>query len=159
MTTEALAATAVRSEEGEARWWLGQLAVIKATAADTGGQFTIVEVTSPPGYEAPPHVHYNEEEAFWILEGDLTLYIGDDEIEARAGDFALGPRNIPHRYTVGPAGARLLFIVTPGGFEELVRDMSEPAPSRTLPPPPEGPPNLEWVKSVARRHNCELLIG
>lgn len=159
MTTEALAALAVSSEEGEARWWLGQLAVIKATARDTGGQMSIVEVTCPPGYEAPPHVHFREEEAFWILEGDVTLYVGDDEIEAHAGDFALGPRNIPHRYTVGPAGVRMLFIVTPGGFDELVRDMSEPASSRTLPPPPEGPPDLEWVKAVARRHNCELLIG
>ena len=61
---------AVRSDEGEARWWFGSLAVIKATAADTGGQFTIVEVTEPPGAEAPLHVHHREDEAFWILEGE-----------------------------------------------------------------------------------------
>ena len=51
---------AVRSSEGEARWWVGALAVIKATAADTGGQVTIVEVTEPPGGEAPLHVHHRE---------------------------------------------------------------------------------------------------
>src|ERR1700737_1561286 len=132
---ETLSATAVRSGEGEARWWLGQLAEIKATAADTGGQFTIVEVTCAPGLEAPLHVHHREDEAFWILEGDVTLYVGDETIEASAGDYAFGPRDIPHRYTVAEAGCRMLFICTPGGFEDLVTDMSEPAATRTLPPP------------------------
>jgi hypothetical protein len=51
---------AVRSGDGEARWWLGALAVIKATAADTRGHLTIVEVTDPPGVEAPLHVHHKE---------------------------------------------------------------------------------------------------
>jgi quercetin dioxygenase-like cupin family protein len=157
-TTLARDASAVKSSEGEARWWLGQLAEIKATAADTAGQFTIVQVTSPPGMEAPLHVHHREDEAFWMLDGEATLYVGDATIEMSAGDYAFGPREIPHRYTVGEAGCRMLFICTPGGFEELVRDMSEPAASRALPPPPEQPPDLEWVAQVARRHHCELLV-
>ena len=56
-----MAPVAVAREEGEARWWFQCLAVIKATAADTGGQMTIVEVTEPPGAEAPPHVHHREQ--------------------------------------------------------------------------------------------------
>lgn len=156
--SEALAATAVPSGEGEARWWLGQLAEIKATAFDTGGQFTIVEVTCPPGFEAPLHVHHREDEAFWILDGDVTLYVGDATIEASAGDYAFGPRDIPHRYTVGEAGCRMLFICTPGGFEDLVRDMSEPAATRTLPPPAPQPPDIEWVKAIANKHGCDLQV-
>ena len=70
-------AFAVRSGEGEARWWLGALAVIKATAADTGGQLTVLEVTDPPGVEAPFHVHHKEDEAFWVLEGDVTFEVGE----------------------------------------------------------------------------------
>lgn len=66
-----LAPVAVPGGEGEARWWFGALAVIKATSADTGGQMTIVEVTEAPGAEAPLHVHHREDEAFWILEGDV----------------------------------------------------------------------------------------
>ncbi len=158
MTTEGLAAVAIHRGEGEAFWWLGQLAEIKASAADTGGQSTIVEVTCAPGFEAPLHVHYREDEAFWILEGEVTLYVGEEAIEVRAGDYAFGPRNIPHRYTVGSTGCRMLFILTPGGFEALVRDMSEPAGERKLPPPPEQPPDLEWVRAIARRHNCDLLV-
>ena len=80
---------AVRGDEGEARWWFAALAVIKATAADTGGQMTIVDMTEPPGAQAPLHVHHREDEAFWILEGDVTIEVGDATIEASAGDYAL----------------------------------------------------------------------
>lgn len=149
------AVKAVARDEGEARWWFAALAVIKATAADTGGQLTIVEVTEPPGAEAPLHVHHREDEGFWILEGSVTLQVGDDTIEARAGDYAMGPRDIPHRYTVGPDGCRMLFICVPGGFEGLVRDMSVPAESRTLPPPSE--PDVAEVARIAQEYGCELL--
>jgi quercetin dioxygenase-like cupin family protein len=157
-TTQALAPHAVANDEGEARWWLGGLAVIKATGADTGGQFTIIDVTEPPGMEAPLHVHHREDEGFWILEGDVTLQVGDETIEASAGDYAFGPREIPHRYTVGDAGCRMLFICTPGdNFEHLVREMSEPAGSRTLPPPSDEEPDMERVAAVAQKYGAELL--
>jgi quercetin dioxygenase-like cupin family protein len=148
---------AVASGAGEARWWFAALAVIKATAADTAGQMTIVEVTEPPGAEAPLHVHHREDEAFWILEGEVTLEVGGTTIEARAGDYAWGPRDVPHRYTVGPNGCRMLFICVPGGFEDLVMAMSEPARARTLPPPPEGEPDWERMQAIAREHGCEVL--
>ena len=94
MTEQALQATAVRSDEGEARWWFAALAVIKATRADTGGQMTIVEMTEPPGSDTPLHVHHREDEAFWILEGGATFQVGDATIEASAGDYLFGPRDI-----------------------------------------------------------------
>ena len=148
---------ATQGGQGEARWWFAGLAEIKATAEDTGGLLTIVEVTEPPGAEAPLHVHHREDEAFWILEGSVTLYVGDAVIEASAGDYAFGPRDIPHRYTVGPEGCRMLFICTPGGFENLVREMSFPAGSRTLPPPSDEAPDFERVAAIARANGCELL--
>jgi quercetin dioxygenase-like cupin family protein len=140
-----------------ARWWLGNLAVIRATAAHTAGQFTVVDVTHPPGAQAPLHVHHREDESFLVLEGSVTLYVGEEVVEAGPGDFAFGPRDVPHRYTVGPDGCRMLFLCTPGGFEHLVTDMSEPATSLTL-PPAEGPPDFEMVARVARAHGCELLV-
>ena len=157
--TQAKDPVAVASGEGEARWWFGCLAVIKATAADTGGQMTIVEITEAPGAEAPLHVHHNEDEGFWVLDGDVTFVVGDTTIEAHAGDYAFGPRDIPHRYTVGEAGCRMLFIFTPGGFEDLLSEMSEPATSRTLPPPPEGPPDMDRAQAIANAHGAELLDG
>jgi len=151
-------AMATQAGQGEARWWFGGLAEIKATAEDTDGQLTIIEVTEPPGMEAPLHVHHREDEAFWILEGEATLYVGDETIEAKAGDFAWGPRDIPHRYTVGPNGCRMLFICTPAGFEDLVRDMSVPAETRTLPPASDEEPDMEMVAAVAQKYGAELLV-
>jgi quercetin dioxygenase-like cupin family protein len=155
--TQTLKPVAVAKDEGEARWWLGLLAVIKATAADTGGQMTIVEVTHPPGWAAPLHVHHREDEGFWLLEGNATFEVGDTTIEGHAGNYLFGPRDIPHRYTVGDAGCRMLYIMTPGGFEDLVIAMSEPAASRTLPPPFEEEPDWERIAAIARAYGAELL--
>jgi quercetin dioxygenase-like cupin family protein len=156
--TPALAPMAVRKGEGEARWWFGSLAEIKATAADTGGQMTIIEVTEPPGSEAPLHVHHRDDEGFWILEGDVTFEVGDKSIQASAGDYVFGPRDIPHRFTVGDAGCRMLFILVPGGIEEVIRATSEPAASRALPPPPEEEPDMDRLKEVVAAHGYELLV-
>ncbi len=87
---EMLNPVAVGKDEGEARWWFGSLAVIKATAVDTGGQMTIVEITNPPGFVAPLHVHHREDEGFWLLEGDATFEVGDTVIEA-SGRLPLRP--------------------------------------------------------------------
>ena len=152
-----LAPVAVGKDEGEARWWFGFLAVIKATAADTGGQMTILEITAPPG-EGPLHVHHREDEAFWILEGRATFKVGESVIEARAGDYVFGPRHIPHRFTVGPEGCRMLFIFTPGGFEDCLIEMSEPAASRTLPPPSDDEPDIERIQAIAAKYGGELLV-
>jgi mannose-6-phosphate isomerase-like protein (cupin superfamily) len=154
---ELLAPMATPSGEGDARWWLGALAEIKVTAEQTGGLLSILEINEPPNMAGPLHVHHREHEGFWILEGDATFEVGDVTIEASAGDFVFGPRDIPHRYTVGDAGCRMLYIMTPGGFENLVRDMSVPAESRTLPPPPEEEPDWERVAAVASANGCELL--
>jgi quercetin dioxygenase-like cupin family protein len=152
---------AVREDEGEARWWFGALAEIKATAADTGGQMSIVVVTEHAGAEAPLHVHHRDDEGFWILEGEVTFEVGGETIEASAGDYVFGPRDIPHRFTVGDRGCRMLFILVPGGIEGVIRATSDPAPSRTLPPPPEKEPTaeeIEGLKAAVKEHGYELLV-
>jgi quercetin dioxygenase-like cupin family protein len=157
----ALEPRAVRKEEGEARWWFGALAELKATAADTGGQMTIVEVTEHPGAEAPLHVHHRDDEGFWILEGEVTFEVGGETVEASAGDYVFGPRDVPHRFTVGDQGCRMLFILVPGGIEDVIRATSEPAASRTLPPPPEAEPTpeeIEALKAIVKKYGYELLV-
>ena len=148
--SQGLQPVAVGKDGGDARWWFGSLVVIKASAADTGGQMAIIEITEPPGAEAPMHVHHREDEGFWLLEGSATFEVGDTTIEAVAGDYLFGPRDIPHSYTVGDAGCRMLFIMIPGGIEEFIIETSEPAASRTLPPPLEEEP--DWESLAARAH-------
>lgn len=156
-TTQHLEPMATPRGGGEAWWWLGSLAEIKVTAEDTGGLLSVIEITEPPNAAAPLHVHQREDETFWILEGDVTFEVGDRTIEAHGGDVAFGPRGVPHRYTVGAAGCRMLYLMTPGGFENLIRGMSVPARSRTLPPESAEEPDWDRVASVAQANGCDLL--
>lgn len=150
---------AVSQDEGEARWWFGSLAVTKLAAAQTSGLMSIVEITEPPGAEAPLHVHHREDETFWVLEGGVTFEVGGTTFEASPGDMAFGPRDIPHRYMVGEAGCRMLFILTPGGFEDAIRDLSTPARSRTLPPTSEQPPDMQGLEARIASYGCEVVPG
>ena len=125
--TEPLDAIAVPRGEGEARWWFGQLAVIKATGEATGGAYTLVEITVAPGYRTPLHVHHREDEGFWVLDGHATFTVGEETIEAPAGTYLFGPRDVPHWWAAGPDGARVLYLFTPAGIEGLIEDMSVPA--------------------------------
>jgi mannose-6-phosphate isomerase-like protein (cupin superfamily) len=149
--------TTTAPDTARARWWFDALAVIKAGAADTGGRLAVIDITEPPNAEAPLHVHHREDEGFLILEGQVTLYVGDDVVDAGPGDFGWGPRGVPHRYVVGPDGCRMLFLCTPGGFENLVVEMSTPAESHTLPPAGGSEPDWVRVAEVAAANGCELL--
>jgi mannose-6-phosphate isomerase-like protein (cupin superfamily) len=142
---------------GQPRWFFGMLAEVKASAADTAGRYTLVEITAPPGLEAPLHVHYTEDEGFYVLEGSVTVFAGDEIVELASGAHAFGPRDVPHRFTVGPDGARMIWVLTPGGFENLIEDVSVPAATGTVPPPSVRPP--ENVAEILRRHGNELLAG
>src|SRR5450759_4964710 len=153
-----LDAVAVATGKGEARWWFGQLAEIKATAADTGGQFTLVEVTCPPGYQGIRHVHHKEDEAFWLLEGRMDLEVGGNHTEMHTGDYAFGPRDIPHNFSAGDQGCRVLFILTPGGFEKLVMATSEPAQARTVPPHSAEMPDFARLQELVARCGGEVLL-
>lgn len=161
MTTQdaiaAMSPFSVSSGGGEAHWWFASLAEVKATAAQTAGQLSILEITEPPNAFAPLHVHYNDDEAFYVLDGSVEVVVADTTLHLKSGDFAFAPRGIPHRYTVGSDGCRMLFILTPGGFEEIVRGMGVPATARTLAPPMQEEPDWARVAAVAQAHGCALL--
>jgi mannose-6-phosphate isomerase-like protein (cupin superfamily) len=161
MKASARAPVALKAGEGEARWFFGTLATIKLTAEQTRGEMTVLEVLAPAGLSAPLHVHYREDETFWILEGEVTFEVGDERIVAGPGDCVLGPSNIPHRFEIGDEPARMIWVLTPGGFDEFVMAASEPA-GEIAPPPPvpaeEMPALLERLAPIVRAHGNELLI-
>lgn len=65
------------------------LATIKVTAEQTGGQYALVEILAPDGYEGVLHVHHFEDEGFYILEGEMTFYVGDQTIMEHLGKQGL----------------------------------------------------------------------
>ena len=150
-------ATRPQSLTGRQYWFFGMLAEIKASAADTNGQYTLVEITAPAGLQTPLHVHYREDEGFYVLEGSVTIEVGEATVELGAGQHALGPRDIPHRFTVGPDGARMIWVLTPTGFEDFIDEVSVPAEAPTVPPAHVLPP--ENAAEIVLKHGMELLPG
>jgi len=140
---------------GDARWFFGQLAIIRATGVDTGGAYWLIEVHCPAGLEAPLHVHHAEDEGFLILDGELTFTVGDETVKACAGDFLLGPKDVPHSFRVDSDGARMLWVMTPAGFENLVAAASVPAERLTPPPASVAPP--ADAAEIVQRFGGELL--
>jgi mannose-6-phosphate isomerase-like protein (cupin superfamily) len=146
----------VTSETAEAVWFVGCLALIKATTESTGGALAMVELTHPADFATPPHIHHEEDEAFYILEGAMKGFCGVDEWRATAGDFVWLPRGVPHGYaTDGSEKLRTLAITVPTGFERFVRDAGEPAIERTLPPPSEL--DVPKLVAAAAKHGQEFI--
>ncbi len=151
---------ALGQDQGEAWWWFGLLATIKATGEQTSGRYTLVEILAPDGYEGVLHVHHFEDEGFYILEGEMTFYVGEQTIKAAPGSFLFGPKDVPHAFTVDSGPARLLFVLSPAGFEGLIREMGEPARSLSIPPQPEEPPDeaeMARLAAIGARYGGEIL--
>jgi mannose-6-phosphate isomerase-like protein (cupin superfamily) len=157
MTTQASTLPPSRSAGDRQYWFFGMLAEVKASTANTGGMYTLLEITAPPGLQTPLHVHYREDEGFYVLEGSVTIELGDQTVELGAGQHAFGPRDIPHRFTVGPDGAHMIWVLTPGGFDDFVDEVSVQAEAPTVPPATVMPP--EDAAEIVLRHGMELLEG
>ncbi len=140
--------------EGEGIWFLGTLMTIKAGGDQTRGAFTLLEQLAPAGFAPPPHIHRVEDEAFYVLEGELTVTCGDRTWSAAPGTFVLLPRDIPHTFAVSEAApARLLQITSPAQFERFAAEVGEPARGRTLPPPAE--PDMPKMLRLAAKFHVE----
>lgn len=141
--------------EGEGIWFLGTLMTIKAGGDQTHGAFTRLECLAPAGFAPPLHIHQAEEEAFYVLEGELTVTCGDRTWTAAPGAFVLLPRGIPHSFAVSDAGpAKLLQITSPAQFERFAAEVGEPAQERTLPPPAQ--PDVAKLLRLAGEYNIEI---
>jgi quercetin dioxygenase-like cupin family protein len=120
-------------------WFLGTLARIKLDGAQTGGRFALWEGDFPRGAAPPLHSH-PQDETFYVLEGEVTVWIDEEEPRlCRPGAAAFAPAGTPHAFRVESDTARMLFLSTPAGIEDYVRELGEPARWPWLQPPPDGP--------------------
>lgn len=92
----------------------------------SGGQMAILDMVLPKGAEPPLHVHQNEDEAFYLLEGELEVTIAGKSYLLKAGDSCFAPRNIPHHFRIQTDSVRMLNIMTPGGLWNYFTEFSEP---------------------------------
>ena len=116
-------------------WIGGSLVTVKPTIGD-GNTASAVEIWEREGSGPPQHVHSEHDEIWYVLEGRFTFLIGDNHVQATAGDVIVGPRRLPHTFRADSSDARLLDIHSPGGFEHFFVQAGRPASS--LVPPPKS---------------------
>jgi quercetin dioxygenase-like cupin family protein len=155
--THDVAPIALGPDAGEALWFLGSLVTLKASGHTTAGRVMVNESLSPRGAGSPLHVHHREDEWFYVIDGELTFWVGGQIIEAPAGSFVYGPRDVPHTFVVSSEQARFLLVTEPGDFSGFLRELSEPAQRLEIPPAPTEPPDIARMTAVAAEYGIEIL--
>jgi quercetin dioxygenase-like cupin family protein len=142
--------------EGQAMWGAdGASTLFKATGELTGDRLAIIEDKAPRGDGTPLHAHADDDESFYVLEGELSIAIGNDPpVAAPAGTFVHIPGGVPHAFRVTSETARYLIVTTPhhGRFYEA---MSTPATPTEMPEP--GPMDMEKIEAACEAYGVEIL--
>jgi quercetin dioxygenase-like cupin family protein len=133
----------------------GGVFTVKASAAETGGAFLLMEHRSVGGKSTPLHTH-PEDEAIYVLEGELLVHIDGEEHRVAQGGLFVAPRGVPHAMLVTSETAHLLALQTPGTGEAFYREASEPVDAST---DSSWPPDWERLRDVAGRSANIQLVG
>jgi quercetin dioxygenase-like cupin family protein len=147
----------IASGEGLANvWWKTGRMTVKTGGAETAGAFAQIEIDGPRGDATPRHLHHNEDETFYVFEGELTLLVGDDRVDLQAGDYCFAPRGIPHAHIVRSEQARFLTTISPAGIEELFVSCGVPV---TGDEPPTGVvmPPMDEMARLFGRYGCDIV--
>lgn len=128
----------VADENAQPFWFLGTIARIKFDGEQTGGRFALWEGELPHGAAPPLHSH-PQDETFYVLDGEVTVWIDDQPCTCRRGAVMFAAGGVPHTFRVESDTARMLFLSTPAGIEDFIRALAEPAQWPWLQAPPDGP--------------------
>ena len=153
-----VAVSIVRADgEGEhLRFFGGGVLTMKATAAETDGAFLLFEDLMSQGKTTPLHIHANEDEALYVLEGEILVHLDGEEHLVRRCGLAIAPRGVPHAFLVTSETARVLTLQTPGTAEAFYRGASEPAGADAE---PAGPVDFARVRESAERSGGMQVVG
>lgn len=139
----------------DALWFLNDLMMPLAGPADTDGVLALIDGYFPAGDATPFHIHHEDHEAWYVLEGEVTLHCGGDRRNATVGDFLWAPKGVEHAIVVGETGpARLLVMAFPGRFLDFVAELGVPAAEQRLPDP--RPLDPQQLGEVAARHGITI---
>ncbi len=129
---------------------------VLVTSEDTRGQLALVQTLEPRGIGPPPHLHSNEDELVYVLDGEVTFHIEDVDVVASAGDCVLLPREREHYHTVESQEARLLIVLAPAGLESYFEETSLGPPHVAGPPDVRRQIYVEWLVTLAARYGIEI---
>lgn len=137
---------------------VGDKYVMLATGEQTGGAYCLMDATVPPGGGPPPHYHTREDEAFYIMEGEITLTVDDETVVGMPGTFVQIPRGTPHAFKNRSAvPARMLIHCSPAGFEEYLAGFATELASPDALPVTPGPEEVEKLLRLAPDYGIVVL--
>ena len=138
-------------------WTLGGRFTLKAEGSALEGRASLMEAVVGREAEPPEHIHHREDEAWYVLDGQLTFHVAGEAHVADAGTFVLAPMGLPHTFTVDVEPTRVLVLASPAGFEHFAMELGEPAIGDM--PPAEGlaVPGPEVLGPVAERYGIEIV--
>lgn len=130
----------------------GEDVVVRATGEQTDGRYDILEFTIEPGPGITPmHIHHEADEAMLVLDGELTVQLGDERRVLGPGSYARAPRGLPHTYrSSGDRPARVLFIYTPGNEWHYLEAAGEHGPV-------EDGSDIERLVPILEDHGIEIV--
>ena len=114
-------------------WYKGILSSLMAGTADNNGAFDIIIIKMKRGTEPPPHVHSREDEFFYLLAGEMKVYVDRKVFHMTAGDCMFLPRLKPHAFRVTSAEMHNMVFIAPGGFQAAIDKMNAPAERMEVP--------------------------
>ncbi|KAA8484065.1 quercetin dioxygenase-like cupin family protein [Arcticibacter tournemirensis] len=117
----------------------------------SGGALALMEMVLPQGAEPPMHLHADEDEAFYLLSGEMFFQIDGKEIHVKAGDAVFAPRKVPHLFKILSREVRFLTLISPGNFWEYFIEFSKPCIGEPVVTPPQGPPSTEFIAHLTKR--------
>jgi quercetin dioxygenase-like cupin family protein len=148
-----------RSQTGRSFWGPGDVYTFLVTGAESGGSYFAMEALVPPGGGPPPHIHRNEDETFYIVEGACSIRLDDKTITAGTGDFVNVPRGRVHCFrNEGTTPMRMILTFTPSGIEKFFEETLEPALDLTHAPPDNIEEVADRYVAVAPRYGIEFVI-
>jgi quercetin dioxygenase-like cupin family protein len=156
---ESIALARGRQSLDRSVWYNGWLMTFLATAEETQGKFALIEAVGRKGSVPPPHMHHREEESFYVLEGEMTVSVGDRTIKATPGTLVVVPRDTVHSFVIESEQLRVLPLLTPAGLEGWFKEFSVPAAAMTLPPAAEIPySEIQRMLAVAPKFGIEFVL-
>jgi quercetin dioxygenase-like cupin family protein len=127
---------------------LGGLYRYCIVGAETDDRYSLFEVTGPSGFSSPFHVHAQEREAFYVVDGAVTLFVGAEDSYRPAGSVVVVPAGTEHTFRFDLPDTKLLLLVDPGnhGHEALFRDLADAGPG----------PDFGQLAEIAMRHGTKI---
>jgi quercetin dioxygenase-like cupin family protein len=143
-------------------WWpfnpapvVGRLST-KVTGEQTQGRLFQMHVTDGRGAAPPLHIHHDADETFYVIEGEMTIFVGDERVEAGKGDFVFGPKGVPHAYLVQSDQAEFMVAFAPAGIEGFFAEIAPQVVPGEPKPDPVAPDPEEFAR-IAGRYEIEIV--